>query len=75
MKRIACAFSVSREFLDQIDARADELGLSRSAYIVQVLRKELISGASQLSIVAETSTDYSVKTPRKSAKALDRKKT
>lgn len=61
MKRVACAFSVSREFLDLIDARARSLNLSRSAYIVQVLRKELLSGASGLNIVAERAATYSGK--------------
>ncbi len=58
MKRVACAFSVNREFLELIDARAESLGLSRSAYIVQVLRKELLSGSDSLSIVAEGRNDY-----------------
>lgn len=59
MKRIACAFSVSKEFLDQIDVRAKSLGLSRSGYIVQVLRKEIISGDQGLKIVAEEPVAYS----------------
>ena len=74
MKRVPCAFSVSRDFLDVIDARAESLGLSRSAYIVQVLRKELASGSSQFSIVAEEPPVY-VSEQKNSGNRRKRKKT
>ena len=61
MKRIPCAFSVTRELLEKIDARAEALGLSRSAYIVQIVRKDLASGSSGLRIVAEKKAEYGTK--------------
>ena len=61
MKRIPCAFSVTRELLEKIDARAEALGLSRSAYIVQVVRRDLMSGSSSLKIVAEKKAEYGTK--------------
>lgn len=65
MKRIPCAFSVSKELLEKIDARAEALGLSRSAYIVQIVRKDLMTGSSSLSIVAETKSEYGSKKKRR----------
>lgn len=56
--RIPCAFSVSEDFLKLIDARAKSLDLSRSAYIVQVLRKEILSGSTEMRIVAEEKGTY-----------------
>ncbi len=58
MGRVPCAFSCDRELLDKIDARAKSLGMNRSQYVVQVLRRELLSGNDNLRIVAETSAPY-----------------
>ncbi|MBN1673918.1 MAG: hypothetical protein JXR37_22910 [Kiritimatiellae bacterium] len=58
MKRIPCAFSVSPDLLAKIDARAAALGLNRSAYIVQVVRSDLLGGDAALSIVAERRATY-----------------
>lgn len=65
MKRIPCAFSVTKELLEKIDARAEALGLSRSAYIVQIVRRDLMSGSSSLNIVAETKSEYGTKRKRR----------
>ena len=61
MSRIPCAFSCSKEFLEKVDARAESLGMNRSQYIVQVLRRELFSDTTELSIVAEERDAYTVK--------------
>ena len=65
MKRIPCAFSVTKELLEKIDARAEALGLSRSAYIVQIVRRDLASGSSSLRIVAEEKSEYGTKKKRR----------
>lgn len=52
MSRTACAFSCQKQFLDQVDQRAASLGMNRSAYIVQVLRQDLLSGKPNLNIMA-----------------------
>jgi len=66
MTRIPCAFSVNRELLEQIDARAKSLGMTRSAYIVHVVRNDLLRGAADLNIVAESPPSYTTR-PRKRA--------
>ena len=53
MGRIACAFSCLPEFLGKIDARARRLELSRSQYVVHVLRQDLIADGPELRIIAE----------------------
>ena len=53
MARIPCAFSCSREFLTQVDRRAASLGMTRSAYIVQLLRQDIINGSPNLNIVGQ----------------------
>jgi|GEM_PF-3963361 len=56
MARIPCAFSVQEDFLEVIDKRAKQLGMKRSDFIVQALRKELFLNTSgSMSIVAEQS--------------------
>lgn len=52
MSRAPCAFSCQRQFLAQVDQRADSLGMTRSAYIVQVLRQDILSGRPNLNIQA-----------------------
>lgn len=52
MSRTACAFSCQKEFLALVDERAKSLGLTRSAYIVQVLRQDILSGRPNLNILA-----------------------
>ena len=64
-KTIPCAFSCTAEFLRKIDARAASLGMNRSQYILQVLRKDLFSGNQNLSIVGEQSAPYPAATPRR----------
>ena len=58
MARIPCAFSVQEEFLRQIDERAAQLGMKRSEFILQALRKELQNRGPTMSIVAETSETW-----------------
>jgi len=54
MPRIPCAFSVQEDFLRQIDARAAQLGMKRSEFILQALRKELLlNRGATMSIVAD----------------------
>jgi len=55
MARIPCAFSVQAEFLLRIDARAEELGMKRSEYIVHALRRDLQGMGGAFSVVAEQS--------------------
>ena len=61
MKRIACAFSVTQEFLDKIDVRAQSLGMSRSAYMVQVLRNDLLTDSSSFKVAMERGATYGKK--------------
>ncbi|HEY8966607.1 MAG TPA: ribbon-helix-helix protein, CopG family [Candidatus Methylacidiphilales bacterium] len=68
MARIPCAFSVQEDILRQIDARAAQLGMKRSEFILQALRKELlVGGNSSMSIVAEPAKDVPPR-PRKKGK-------
>ena len=53
MSRIACAFSCQADFLKKIDQRARSLGMTRSQYIVQVLRQDLLTGNPNLSVISE----------------------
>jgi nitrate reductase assembly molybdenum cofactor insertion protein NarJ len=62
MARVPCAFSCSPEFLAAVDERAKSLGLKRSAYIVQVLRKELAERGQAFTIVAEQAGVYASQT-------------
>ena len=55
MSRVPCAVSCTKEFLEEVDRRARSLGMTRSAYIVQVLRQDIISGKPNLSIIAQQS--------------------
>jgi len=48
MARIPCSFSAQEDFLVCIDARARELGMKRSEYIVHALRMELARGGSMV---------------------------
>lgn len=50
--------SLPREILAECDARADALGLSRSAYIVQLLRADLATRAAL--VISEVTTPYGV---------------
>lgn len=59
MGRVPTAFSCDEEFLNRINARAASLGMNRSQYIIQVLRRDLMEQSDGLNIVAETgSTPY-----------------
>ena len=44
MARIPCSFSAQEDFLSKVDARAQDLGMKRSEYIVHALRMELARG-------------------------------
>ena len=55
MPRIPCSFSAQEEFLARVDARALQLGMKRSEYIVHALRRELLSEGQSMSVVAEQS--------------------
>lgn len=48
MARIPCSFSAQEDFLTCIDARAQQLGMKRSEYIVHALRMELDRGGSMV---------------------------
>jgi len=67
MGRVPTAFSCDGEFLKLIDARASSLGMSRSHYIVQVLRRDLLEQSDGLNVVAESGVPYGRprKNPRK----------
>jgi hypothetical protein len=52
MSRIPSAFSCPKEFLAMVDQRAASLGMTRSAYIVQVLRQDIMTGKPNLSIIS-----------------------
>jgi hypothetical protein len=65
MGRVPTAFSCDEEFLKLIDARADSLGMSRSHYIIQVLRRDLLEQTGGLNIVAESGTTYESKRQKK----------
>lgn len=53
MARVPCAFSCPREFLTLVDQRAASLGMTRSAYIVQLLRQDIIHGRPNLNIIGQ----------------------
>jgi len=55
MPRVPCSFSAQQEFLARVDARALQLGMKRSEYIVHALRHELLSEGHSMSVVAEQS--------------------
>ena len=57
-RRIPCAFSCNREFLEAVDARAKSLHMKRSEYIVHVLRQEIMGNQSTLNIAAESRAEY-----------------
>lgn len=61
MGRVPTAFSCDEEFLKLIDTRAASLGMSRSHYIIQVLRRDLLEQSGSLNIVAENGTAYESK--------------
>jgi metal-responsive CopG/Arc/MetJ family transcriptional regulator len=65
MARIPTAFSCDKEFLKRIDARAESLGMNRSQYIIQVLRKDLMEDSEGLNIVAESGTTSYGSKPKK----------
>jgi len=65
MGRVPTAFSCDEEFLKLIDARATSLGMSRSHYIIQVLRRDLLDQSSNLSIVAEAPVPYTTARKKK----------
>lgn len=43
-KKDSASFSCTKEMLAKIDQRAESLGLSRSAYLAQLVRKDLEAG-------------------------------
>lgn len=53
MKTKLCGFRCSAEFNALIEQRATELGLSKSAYITQVLRREILSEGGDFRVVRE----------------------
>ncbi len=58
MKSQFCGFRCTEEFLKGLDARAQSLHMSRSQYIVQVLRQELATGRPNLNVIAEKRQSY-----------------
>lgn len=58
MTRIPCAFSCKKEFLDLVDKRAAALGMNRSAYIVQLLRQDIMSGKPNLNIISQQASIF-----------------
>ena len=53
MSRIPCAFSCQKEFLAMVDRRAASLGMNRTAYIIQLLRQDLMTGKPNLNIMSQ----------------------
>ena len=51
--RSPCAFSVDQTLLTVIDRRAKSLGMNRSNYIVQCIRRDLANQSAPLSVVAD----------------------
>jgi hypothetical protein len=51
--RSPCAFSVDEKLLAVIDRRAKSLGMNRSNYIVQCIRRDLADQTAPLQIVAD----------------------
>jgi hypothetical protein len=51
--RNPCAFSVEEDTLVLIDRRAKSLGMNRSQYILQCVRRDLANQSAPLSVVAE----------------------
>lgn len=51
--RSPCAFSVDESLLAVIDRRAKSLGMNRSNYIVQCIRRDLANQNEPLSVVAD----------------------
>ena len=58
MKSEFCGFRCTEKFLEDIDARANSLHMTRSQYILQALRQEILSGGKSMSIVAEQAAVY-----------------
>ena len=76
MARVPCSFSAQEEFLARIDARAAQLGMKRSEFIVHALRHELQSVGS-MTVVAEQAgsrnkltQNFSLASPVPAAKPL-----
>jgi hypothetical protein len=61
MGRIPTAFSCDAKFLKLIDARAASLGMNRSQYIIQVLRRDLLDQSASLQVIAEEGVPYKTK--------------
>jgi len=61
MGRIPTAFSCDEKFLKLIDARAVSLGMNRSQYIIQVLRRDLLNQSASLHVVAEEGVPYTIR--------------
>lgn len=55
-----------------VDARASSLSMNRSQYIVQVLRQDLMSGQSNLNILAEAQPEYTTRKKNKKSKRTRR---
>lgn len=53
MARVPCSFSAQEDFVARIDARAAELHMKRSEYIVHALRLELMGAGRGMTILAE----------------------
>jgi len=45
-KKFSASFSCSTEFLAQLEARAESLGMTRSQYLTQLIRRDLDEAAS-----------------------------
>lgn len=57
--RVPCAFSVEPEWLEKIDARCKSLGLSRSAYLLQLVRRDLLEGGDSFRLANASNKDSS----------------
>ena len=55
---VTLSFSLPPDLAQAVDKRSRELGMTRSQYIVQLLRAEVLSGKPTLSIVSEQSAPY-----------------
>ena len=58
MKSEFVGFRCSEDFLQTVDERAASLGMTRSQYIVAVLRQDLVSGKPNLNIVGKKVAAY-----------------
>lgn len=55
----AISISMSRELLDQIDRRAQNLGLTRSQYLAHLARQDCVEGGDL--VLRETPVNYRIR--------------